>query len=1102
MATVSTALGVPGVPHELPVGEDSLIMSPISEAEERKEKKTRSRSPSLRTASSRRTAPWVGSTRLGSKIERGKRIGSAPRGRRPAPRPPSPAAPLELADHNISADGVDDVETRVTNLERQRIADHHFLTQIAMSIQTLEKHFESAHTRLTDVEEELRHPRRDLQIRQELRDFKTQMESDIVKGMEITTANIEPKLQEMQSVLVECQIALANLHDKDLKVEAYLVQLDSDRPQEGQRVVSGFESVQREIGSVREMVQKLEKAGNVMTQPMVPSSTIFTEQMRAGLATLHDNANEQKKSLAEISAGHGEVQARVQVLEAELAKFHRRRTGAVTFGQGDINGLGELNLKSAFSGGSEGCHGCTSSACGVGHDEEPPNPFRIPPLRTPPGMLGATPGEDGAGLEARLRAVIGGNNMCHCVHVEELKDAVTKLEKKINERPRPSEADPWFKAAGEDEREDNGDRKAPERPVGSLPLKLTGALGAIDFKGKSLLDDKLAFQPEYRYDGGKGGVKWKRKLENYIISRAPILRGLLVWAEAEDLNVISNTRLRVAVGSALSEEQIDMVDGGIWGFLSAALTGGAETIFNGADALNGLDAWRRMVRYIEDSKESRLEDLREEVKRAHAKPMKDLEDIKTGIAAFDNLLKEYTDAGGSSPSDQEKKSDLQRMLPGRIREQLIWHATDNSIPYVRFRDMIITQSGKVMQNQKRLPVNAVEDEEKPNEPEDDREPCPADYDDVEDYIAAVRYRAQNGKFQPRRTNSRRPFVPQRRDTPARKRKCPNCGQEHEGRCNKPLLDKSDRVCFDCGEKGHIAAQCTSKQKGGKNGVNTGVKAIEDGKILGMFMVDHYKPPRPMPRQATLGSFISPNTFAALEEKDNGIMKDEKDNVTNAIATSTTTRPSATKAKVTKIGKKRKKGVEKFFFSEDERQRLVSKAQAELVARAAEEIPDGSDELEGMNGLAFSDDECEVKDKVNGEQCAASDASSTMRGCCNIDQLVKDLENDELMKNMIQEANEELRREAQCPGWCTLSETTVGMLQHMENDFMGAGGSPLPQTSAQHTPGTLLDLRREQHLTHQKGLWFYAWPHSSNKLATADPTMPRHLSRSSASLPTL
>ena len=42
-----------------------------------------------------------------------------------------------------------------------------------------------------------------------------------------------------------------------------------------------------------------------------------------------------------------------------------------------------------------------------------------------------------------------------------------------------------------------------------------------------------------------------------------------------------------------------------------------------------------------------------------------------------------------------------------------------------------------------------------------------------------------------------------------------------------------------------------------------------------------------------------------------------------------------------------------------------------------------------------------------------------------------------MLESIQAAEEELRREAKNSNWCTLSESTVAMLQHMENDFIGA-----------------------------------------------------------------
>ena len=540
-----------------------------------------------------------------------------------------------------------------------------------------------------------------------MRDFRAQVEQDIVKGMEITAAGIAPKLHEMQNVIVECQVALANLQDKELKIENYLNKLDGERPQEGQKVVSGFESMQLEIGSVRDMVHRLESSAHTATHTVVPSSAVFTEQMRTGLVELHEKVTNHDKNIFEINVNvanvgvyQGEVHGRVRALEEELAKANRRRAAAATFNQGTVNAL---NLKESFSGGGDGC-GCQSGDCGRSSGDGPPNPFVLPPLRSPPGMPGSSHEAGLASLEARFRASINGNNSCHCIHVTELQEAVQKLEKRFNEGK--AARDPWFHAARALPRDgdESGDGDEPRRlrseddgrPRGSghLPLHLPGALEAVDFKGKGILDDKLAFQPEYRYDGGKGGVKWKKKLENYIISRAPVLKELLEWAEAEDSNVITRARLREAVGSALAEEQIQKVDGGIWGFLSAALTGGAETIFSGANPLSGIDAWRRIVLHIEYGKESRLEDLRDEVKRAYGKPMKDLEDVKTGVAAYDNLLKEYTDAGGSSPSDQEKKTDLVRILPDKIREHLIWHATDHTIPYSRFRDMILNRQVK------------------------------------------------------------------------------------------------------------------------------------------------------------------------------------------------------------------------------------------------------------------------------------------------------------------------------------------------------------------------------------------------------------------------
>ena len=57
-------------------------------------------------------------------------------------------------------------------------------------------------------------------------------------------------------------------------------------------------------------------------------------------------------------------------------------------------------------------------------------------------------------------------------------------------------------------------------------------LGAIGFEDRTMLDDKLMLNDEYRYHGVKGGTK--TRLEGCIVASAPALRELLKWAKPLD----------------------------------------------------------------------------------------------------------------------------------------------------------------------------------------------------------------------------------------------------------------------------------------------------------------------------------------------------------------------------------------------------------------------------------------------------------------------------------------------------------------------------------------------------------------------------------------
>ena len=71
-----------------------------------------------------------------------------------------------------------------------------------------------------------------------------------------------------------------------------------------------------------------------------------------------------------------------------------------------------------------------------------------------------------------------------------------------------------------------------------------------------------------------------------------------------------------------------------------------------------------------------LERLREEVRATNTKPATDLEQVATGIAEYEANILAFKEAGGIGfPSSQEMGSDMRKILPTRLREDLIWTDT-------------------------------------------------------------------------------------------------------------------------------------------------------------------------------------------------------------------------------------------------------------------------------------------------------------------------------------------------------------------------------------------------------------------------------------------
>ena len=132
-------------------------------------------------------------------------------------------------------------------------------------------------------------------------------------------------------------------------------------------------------------------------------------------------------------------------------------------------------------------------------------------------------------------------------------------------------------------------------------------------QGSELSDvrnSRKELQEEFKFNGVKDGMKWKDKVERYFISCAPVLLDVLVWAERQDNELITHDRFQYALSRTMTAGQILNLNAALWGFLSCVVSGSADTMFKRATRLNGIDAWRRLVRHIDHGRELRLNDLR------------------------------------------------------------------------------------------------------------------------------------------------------------------------------------------------------------------------------------------------------------------------------------------------------------------------------------------------------------------------------------------------------------------------------------------------------------------------------------------------------------
>ena len=338
----------------------------------------------------------------------------------------------------------------------------------------------------------------------------------------------------------------------------------------------------------------------------------------------------------------------------------------------------------------------------------------------------------------------------------------------------------------------------------NMPLRI-GAIGAVD--NWNMFDRKLA-KSEFAYDGIKGGDSWKSRVRRHLLASVPAISEIFFWAERLPEEIaVTPTLLRQAIGMSMTDRQIETLEAAIWGFLSLALTGEAETIFKRSPELWGVESWRQIVRFIEHGRSIRLANLRTEMKTIHLKPIISLQKVEIGIAEFENKWKDFVEAGGRDLDDVEKKEDLLALLPYDLKKELLFR-TNGPESFTTFASMIRAQCNTMLLHDKKLAIHAVEHDEQHNELQAALTSSNLDDDEINAIMRKFNPKWKNIKNNT--TTITKPSITQNR------RPCPNCTEVHDGPCTKPRVDISKRKCFNCNEQGHISSKCPKKQQTGNN----------------------------------------------------------------------------------------------------------------------------------------------------------------------------------------------------------------------------------------------------------------------------------------------
>ena len=110
----------------------------------------------------------------------------------------------------------------------------------------------------------------------------------------------------------------------------------------------------------------------------------------------------------------------------------------------------------------------------------------------------------------------------------------------------------------------------------------------------------------------KNATQWRLLTRNYWVGRTPHMKTFLDWIDRQPDDEITYDILKQVKDSCELMVDIDILDASMqmWAYLNMNLQGDALEIFNNVEVLNGAEAWRRIIKPIENAGPAKQKALR------------------------------------------------------------------------------------------------------------------------------------------------------------------------------------------------------------------------------------------------------------------------------------------------------------------------------------------------------------------------------------------------------------------------------------------------------------------------------------------------------------